>query len=610
MPQQVKIDQNKHVPPEKSSIWTTEKVLKLIKMADEKGLDFKKVDNPFYDNDPDIRRADLLFEYTLDELQEIKKCATDVVYFAENYCKVMTDMGYNKIRLRDYQVSLLRAFKSNRRIVLKAPRQVGKTISSSIFLLWYLLFNYDKNAMLLANIGETAEELMSKIKEMIKGLPFFLKPGINVWNVMTVKFDNNCRIMAKTTTKTSAIGFTIHFLYMDEFAHINPNFIDSFFQSTYPTISSSSVSRVIITSTPNGLNKFYEIYTGGLEGKNDFLSLSVDWWQVPGRDDEWRKKEIANLGSEESFNQEYGCQFLSSSTLLLDGPTLGRIKSNETEYVWREIIPLHDLAISYENMKWHPMFDINSHESNDHTKKFVFAIDTSGGVGGDYSVINILKVVPKPLHVIEKSFDFESESDFMSLLQVGMFRCNKTQIDDLAKILVCLCTQVFSPEQVKIVLEMDFRGELLYNKVVENDDIYEGNFLFTKHSESARRMSPGIKLGPKNKLSYCDDFKFNVKKTRIIPNEIKTIVEIASFGQNSRGSYSSQVGHDDIVMTLVNLSPLFRSGDWPDLCGEVIENLGDKWKEIISKKMMQISEGGELDFSTDALKYKFMNELM
>jgi hypothetical protein len=193
------------------------------------------------------------------------------------------------------------------------------TITSSIFLLWYLLFNFEKNAMIMANIGDTAAELMDKIKVIMKGLPFFLKPGLVVYNVMTMKFDNGCRIMAKTTTKTSSIGYTIHMLYMDEFAHINPNFINQFFKSVYPTISSSQIARVIITSTPNGMNKFWELYKGAVEGENEFNPIRVEWWQVPGRDEEWKKKEIAALGSEEDFNQEYGCFVPGTNVSTING---------------------------------------------------------------------------------------------------------------------------------------------------------------------------------------------------------------------------------------------------------------------------------------------------
>ena len=197
-----------------SNYWSTKRVEELLWKVEEEGLDYKQVDNPFHDGDPELKRANILWEYTNEEILEIQKCARDVTYFAK-YCQVMMDHGLDYIKLRDYQTSVLKEYQANRFNVFLAPRQVGKSIMSGVMLVWYLLFNHDKNAMLLANVGATAEELMSKIKEIIRGLPWFLKPGIVVNNVMSLKFDNGCRAIAKTTTKTSAIGFTIHFLYMD-----------------------------------------------------------------------------------------------------------------------------------------------------------------------------------------------------------------------------------------------------------------------------------------------------------------------------------------------------------------------------------------------------------
>ena len=324
------------------NFWSSAKVEQLVYNAEENGIDYKDVDNPFHENDPELRKGQILFEYTEWELEEMRRCAEDVVYFADKYCKVMTDDGIQKINLRDYQVQILNQYQTHRKNIFVSPRQSGKTITSSIFLLWYLLFNFEKNAMIMANIGDTAAELMDKIKVIMKGLPFFLKPGLIVYNVMTMKFDNGCRIMAKTTTKTSSIGYTIHMLYMDEFAHINPNFINQFFKSVYPTISSSQIARVIITSTPNGMNKFWELYKGAIEGENEFNPIRVEWWQIPNRDEEWKRKEIAALGSEEDFNQEYGCQFLSSSRLLLDSYTLKRLKNSEEQFIFHELSPFEN----------------------------------------------------------------------------------------------------------------------------------------------------------------------------------------------------------------------------------------------------------------------------
>lgn len=575
-----------------SNYWNTKKVNELLYKAEEEGLDFKSVDNPFHDSDPSLKRANILYEYTREEILEIEKCSKDAVYFSK-YCQVMTDDGLQYIKLRDYQVSVVREYQANRFNVFLAPRQVGKSITSAVILVWYLLFNHDKNAMILANVGSTAEELMDKIKAIIKGLPFFLKPGIIVNNVMSMKFDNGCRAIAKTTTKTSAIGFTIHFLYMDEFAHIHPNFIESFFRSTYPTVSSSKVSRIIITSTPNGMNKFHDIYQGAVMGENSFNPVRVDWWQVPGRDDEWKKQEIANLGSEELFNQEYGNQFLSSSTLLLGSNELKKIKSNEIEYVWREIDVLDDSNIKYENFRWHPKF-CNGNGDIDFTgKTFVISIDLAGGGKGDYTVLNVFKVVPLPRKIIEALDDFQDEADFFGLLQIGVYRDNEIQIEDFKKLVEILITKVFDRERIKILLEMNFKGELLLDKIINNDDIPQEIFLYTKHTESARVAKPGIKYNEKNKERYCELLRILTRGNRIILNEKTwTIPELFSFGLTGKGTYASQSGHDDVAMTVVNLSALFDGNGFIDLISEIYDELDEDYKELIESKLEDTDQEG------------------
>jgi hypothetical protein len=573
---------------QETTYWTTSRIDELLRRVDEEGLDYKSVDNPFHDNNPELKRANILWEYTNEEILEMKKCAEDVTYFSK-YCKVMTDTGLDYIRLRDYQESVLREYQGSRFNIFLAPRQVGKSITSSIILVWYLLFNHDKNAMILANVGDTAEELMDKIKAIIKGLPFFLKPGIMVNNVMSMRFDNGCRVLAKTTTKTSGIGFTIHFLYMDEFAHINANFIEAFFRSTYPTVSSSKVSRIIVTSTPNGMNKFYELYQGALNGENSFNPIRVDWWQVPGRDEAWKQREISNLGSEELFNQEYGNQFLSSSSLLLGSNELRKIRRNETEYFWKEIECLHDSGISYENLLWHPKFDLEKCDLPG--KKFVLSIDLSGGGSGDFTVINIFKVTPLPMEVMDRIEEFEDEADFFGLVQVGVFRDNEIKLEEFTKILQLMCTELFTVDRVKVALEMNFKGELLYDKLMQRDDFFDEMFLFTKHTESARVLKPGIKYNEKNKMKYCEMLRSLIKEDRILINEKKwTVPELFTFGLNNRGTYSSQSGHDDVAMTLVNLPGLFDGYDFNQIVGDVFDELEDStYKNAIIRKL----EGGQ-----------------
>lgn len=591
-----------------SNFWSTAKVERLMQDAEDKGVEYKDVDNPFHENEPELRRGNILFEYTDWELEEIKKCASDVVYFANNYCKVMTDDGIKQILLRDYQVQILEQYQYHRKNVFVSPRQSGKTITSSIFLLWYLLFNFEKNAMIMANIGDTAAELMDKIKVIMKGLPFFLKPGILIYNVMTMKFDNGCRIMAKTTTKTSSIGYTIHMLYMDEFAHINPNFINSFFKSVYPTISSSLISRVIITSTPNGMNKFWEIYKGAIDGENEFNPIRVEWWQVPGRDEEWKKREIAALGSEEDFNQEYGCQFLSSSRLLLDSQTLKRLKTSEESFVFHELSPFEFSPLDYSNLLWHPKFDPSSIFEKDN-QKFYLVIDTAGGGGGDYSVVNVFKVAPMPTSVIKTKKFFEDESDFFCLLQIGIFRSNTIQIDELKVFLETLIVHVLGAENTRIVVEVDYKGEMLMDKLLDCEDFYDEMFVYTKHSEASAKLKPGVKLTVKNKEKYCYDLKVNTRAYKIIPSEKNTVHELTNFGMNNSGSFTSQIGKDDIAMTLVDLNCVFENGDFQETVSDLYDTLPEKFKKMIEERLAESAEN-QPNKNTEISSYTFLNGLL
>jgi len=590
------------------NFWSTEKVDQLNYDAEENGMDYKDVDNPYHENDPELRKGQILFEYTEWELEEMRKCAENVVYFANKYCKVMTDDGIQKINLRDYQVQILDQYQTHRKNIFVSPRQSGKTITSSIFLLWYLLFNFEKNAMIMANIGDTAAELMDKIKVIMKGLPFFLKPGLIVYNVMTMKFDNGCRIMAKTTTKTSSIGYTIHMLYMDEFAHINPNFINQFFKSVYPTISSSQIARVIITSTPNGMNKFWELYKGAIEGENEFNPIRVEWWQIPNRDEEWKRKEIAALGSEEDFNQEYGCQFLSSSRLLLDSYTLKRLKNSEEQFIFHELSPFENSPIDYSNLIWHPKFDPTSIFEKD-GQRFYVSIDTASGGGGDYSVANIFKVAPMPSNVIKNKKFFEDESDFFCLLQVGIFRSNIIEIDEFKVLLEILIGGVLGVDNTRIVLELNYKGEILMDKLLDCEEFFDEMFVYTKHSEASSRLKPGIKLTVKNKEKFCYDLKINTRSSKIIPCSKNGIHELANFGINPNGSFSSQIGKDDEAMTLVNINCIFDNGDFQETVSDLYDIIPEKFRKLMEGRLSENVESSQ-NKTNDLSSYTFLNGLL
>jgi hypothetical protein len=273
---------------EKQMIFTT----RLVDEASDKindGIVIKRYQNPWLKSEVGLRRAGVSFRMSPEEQEEYIKCALDVHYFTEQYCKVKTEDGsINHIKLREYQKEILDNFVNSRFNILMASRQVGKTISASIFMLHTILFSNDKNIMIVANKGDTTVEIVDKIKSIYSLLPFFLKPGIKTWNQKSLTFENGCRIKTSARSKTPAIGFTIDVLYLDEFAHIPSNIIEPYYTAAYPTVSAVQNSKIIITSTPNGMNLFHKLLTDAErpEGdplKNNYKSMRVYWHQVPGR---------------------------------------------------------------------------------------------------------------------------------------------------------------------------------------------------------------------------------------------------------------------------------------------------------------------------------------
>ena len=273
---------------EKQMVFTT----KLVDEATDKindGIVIKRYQNPWLKSEVGLRRAGVAFRMTPDEQQEYVRCALDVHYFVEKYCKVKREDGsVGNIFLRDYQKEILDNFVNSRFNILMASRQVGKTISSAIFMLHKILFDNDKNIMIVANKGDTAVEIVDKIKSIYTLLPFFLKPGIKTWNQKSLTFENGCRIKTSARTKTPAIGFTIDVLYLDEFAHIPSNIIEPYYTAAFPTTAAVQNSKIIITSTPNGMNLFHRLLTDaerpeGDPQKNNYKAMRVYWYQVPGR---------------------------------------------------------------------------------------------------------------------------------------------------------------------------------------------------------------------------------------------------------------------------------------------------------------------------------------
>ena len=541
---------------------------------------------PFYEGKQFLRKGNIVFEYTDEEIQELAKCASDIVYFAEKYAVVMTDEGIRKVKLRDYQKDMLRNFQNERFNVVLASRQMGKTVTASIFNAWYLTFQVDKNTLLLANKSDTTKEIIDKAKTVIENLPFFMKPGIIKYDVMNVKADNGCRLVGQSTTAKAGIGFTIHTLFLDEFAHIHGSIVDTFYENVYPTLSASKVSRIIITSTPNGFNKFYEIYSAAEKGLNAYKATRIDWWQHPDRDDEWYERELGNLGSEEAFNRQYGNEFVSSSNLLFDPVTMKKLRKGMAKYEYEDLEEFENIHMDLKGyLGFAPDFDVEY--AKEEGRYYVFSVDIAEGNGGDYSVINLFEIVPMKKKQMKYVQNPGAMYDFFTLKQIGLFRSNEHVIEDFAKVLYTLSVEIFEPENVKLIIEYNTYGSILIKYLTtlfpQRNEFDEEMIVRFRHRHDARVLKPGIRVKSDNKPVMCQNLKKLVEGNRIDFTEHQTVTEASMFGTLVNGSYGAQHGNDDTLMTCVTITEFFLTVDYADFIEEVLDHIDEELHNYMEK---------------------------
>lgn len=342
-----------------------------------------------YGGDPTLKAQGEKTRITENRLKEFIRCKEDILYFTENYFYIVDiDKGKHKIKLREYQKRMLKAFvspaKGKRHIAMLSARQVGKTTISTVYLTHYALFQEDKTVALLANKEKTAVEILRRIKLAIQNIPLWLQQGISEanggWNKGAIGFENGVRIIAGSTASSAIRGEAISLLYLDEFAFVPDNIADDFMRSVYPTVSSSKTSKIIIVSTPCGLNHYYHIWRGAIERDpkraNNFMPVKINWDEVPGRDKKWKESIIRDVGPQ-TFAQEYGCKFLGSSNTLIDPELLERISI-------RDPIDYSHLG-NYLNIFEYPIKG----------ELYILGIDSSKGTGKDYSVIQVLRIIHK-----------------------------------------------------------------------------------------------------------------------------------------------------------------------------------------------------------------------
>lgn len=501
-------------------------------------------------------------EWTPELIREYLKCAEDPVYFAKKYIKIVhVDRGLIPLEMYDYQKEIVEKITNNRRLAVLTARQSGKTTTAVAVILHYILFNEFKTVAILANKGDAAREVLARIKLAYEALPKWLQQGIEEWNKGNIALENGCNVLAGTTSSSAIRGKTVSFLYLDEVAFIEG--YDEFFASVYPTISSGESTKLLMTSTPNGLNHFWKTCKGAEEGTNGYEYVKVMWYDVPGRDEKWRKETIESLDhDEEKFNQEYCCQFLGSSGTLISGAKLKELSYSKPLY---ESEGLHQYEKPIEN------------------NVYAMTVDVSRGKGLDYSTFNLIDITSMPYKQVCTFRDnFISPIDFASIIYRVATAYNGalvlTEINDIGA-------------QVSDTLVMDFGYEnMLYteNAGREGKRISNG---FGKITDTGVRTTKSVKgIG-------CAMLKMLIEQNQLIINDFETIQELSRFSKKGNSYEAEQGSHDDLVMNLVLFAWLTSQAYFKEITDiNTLHKLREKTEEQIEDDLLPF---GFIDMGDD-----------
>ena len=496
-----------------------------------------------YLGNPNVKRDGVQQAWTPDLLKEYKKCMTDPIYFARHYVKVIAlDKGLVNFDLYPYQEQMFNHFEEHRFNVVLACRQSGKSISACAYLLWFVLFNSEKTVAILANKGATAREMLARITLMLENIPFFLQPGSKALNKGSLEFSNNSRIVAAATSGSSIRGMSVNLLYLDEFAFVER--AAEFYTSTYPVVSAGKDTKIIVTSTANGIgNQFHKVWEGAVQGINQFKPFRVDWWDVPGRDNKWKTETIANT-SQLQFDQEFGNTFFGTGDTLINAETLLSLR-----------------ARPYKRLLENGLLKIYKETQKDH--EYIMTVDVSKGRGQDYSTFNILDISTRP---------FE---------QVAVYR-NNTISPILFPNIIYKYAKVYN--EAYVVVEANDQGSVVCNGLY-HDLEYEN-----MHVESAIKANAlGIEINRKTKRLGCSAIKDILENNKLSIVDEQTIFEISTFEARGQSYEATDGNHDDLMMNLV-LFGYFVSTQY-------FANMTDiNLKEMIFKQRMQEIEDNVVPF--------------
>lgn len=476
-----------------------------------------------YNGNPLLKKSRRNINWTPEMVQEYLKCAEDPIYFAEKYIQIVhVDRGLIPIVLYDYQKEIIEKITKNRRVAVCTSRQAGKTTTAAAVILHYIIFNDHKTVALLANKGDAAREILDRIKISYEGLPPWLQQGVVSWNKGSIELENGCKIIAAATSSSAIRGKSISLLYIDETAFVD-NW-DEFFASVFPTISSGNTTKILFTSTPNGLNHFYKTCMGALAERdskewNGYEYVEVPWQRVPGRGEVWRHETLSSMDfDQEKFAQEFECAWLGSSGTLISGAVLKSLVS-KTPLVSRDGLKVY--------------------EEKQGNHQYVIVCDVSRGKGLDYSAFQVIDITQMPYNqVCTYKNNMVTPLDYAGTI----FQISK--LYNSASILVEIND---TGGQVADALYFDYECESVIqteNAGARGKRISAG---FSKTTTSDR----GVRTTKTVKSIGCSMLKLLIEQRQLIINDHDTIFELSRFSKKAT-SYEAEPGcHDDLVMGLV-----------------------------------------------------------
>ena len=474
--------------------------------------------NDGYLGNPNVKRDGIVVGWSQQSILEYQKCMNDPAYFAVTYCKIISlDKGLVNFQLYDYQQRMFDHFNDNRFSIILACRQSGKSISSVAYILWYALFHSEQTIAVLANKGATAREMLARITLMLENLPFFLQPGTKALNKGSIEFSNNSRIIAAATSGSSIRGMSVNLLYLDEFAFVEN--AATFYTSTYPVVTAGSTTKVIITSTANGIgNTFYNIWQSAIQGTSQFKPFRVDWYDVPGRDEKWKMETISNT-SQLQFDQEFGNTFFGTGDTLISGEHLMKMRASAPI----RVVESNSVYIYAETEKDH---------------SYIMTVDVAKGRGQDYSTFNVIDVSVKPFK------------------QVAVYRSTRISPILFPKIIYKWAT-VYN--QAYVIIESNDAGQVVCNGLY-HDFEYEN-----MHIESSKSNGLGVEMTRKVKRIGCSNIKDIIEEGHLEIVDENTILECSTFVAKAQSYEASDGNHDDLMMNLVMFGYFSINDQFTDL---------------------------------------------